>query len=139
MCCLGIFGIMGILGFHISKYTYIYSNMMLAIVCFSLFNECSKWRISLQVWDIKNQCTVHQYVCVCKKLSVHHLGYAKVKVFNLRQVNPLLLVILSKYVYVINKSILSKNTKHMQSVLEKINQLHLLFKTLECKTKNIGF
>lgn len=67
----------------------------------------------------KNQCPVHQYVCVCKKLSVYHLGYAKVKVFNLRQVNPLLLVILSKYVYVINKSILSKNTKIMQSVFRK--------------------
>lgn len=27
--------------------------MILAIVCFSLFNEGSKWRISLQVWDIQ--------------------------------------------------------------------------------------
>lgn len=62
-------------------------------------------------------CT-NTYACA-RKLSVHHLGYAKVKVFNLRQVNPLLFVILSKYLYVINKSILSKNTKIMQSVFRK--------------------
>lgn len=58
-------------------------------------------------------------LCTNTYACARNLGYAKVKVFNLRQVNPLLLVILSKYVYVINKSILSKNTKIMQSVFRK--------------------
>lgn len=54
--CNVLFGYIWYYGYFRFSYfkihVYIYSNMILAIVCFSLFNECSKWRISLQVWDI---------------------------------------------------------------------------------------
>lgn len=40
----GYFGYCGYFGFSYFK-IYIHSNMILAIVCFIFFNECSKWRI----------------------------------------------------------------------------------------------